>query len=195
MVQSKCALKLNRIRSFRLNKLAFIFSICFNLAFAQSLFNEKTQNTMLAKLITSDSLTYYQCRVVNADIQVTAGNQTIESEKQQITITEKFVITLKKNEYWIRYYTSGLTAFPNRKFSGLKIRQKAYWNFSFKEERKLDDREVEFLALLQTTGKETTEYDFALTKHTTNQIIIKQKKNFEQLLIKEDVSISKSLKL
>jgi len=195
MVQSKCALKLNRIRPFRLNKLAFIFSICFNLAFAQSLFTEKTQNTMLAKLISSDSLIYYQCRVVNADIQVTAGNQTIESEKQQITITEKFVITLKKNEYWIRYYTSGLTVFPNRKFSGLKIRQKAYWNFSFKEERKLDDREVEFLALLQTTGKETTEYDFALTKHTTNQIIIKQKKNFEQLLIKEKVSISEVLKL
>jgi hypothetical protein len=51
------------------------------------------------------------------------------------------------------------------------------------------------LATLQTTGKETTEYDFAITKHTTNQIIIKQKKNFEQLLIKDKVSISEALKL
>lgn len=150
---------------------------------------------MLANLITSDSLTYYQCRVVDADIQVTTANQQIESKKQQITITEKFVITLKKNEYWLRYYTSGLTVFPNRKFSGLKIRQKAYWNFSFKLERKIEDKEVAFLAALQNSGKETTEYDFALTKHTTNQIIIKQKKNFEQLLIKEKVSISEALKL
>ncbi|MDZ4665788.1 MAG: hypothetical protein SGJ15_12990 [Bacteroidota bacterium] len=178
-----------------MKKLFFICCLAFTTAYSQNLFNEKTQNTMLGKLITGDSLAYYQCRVVDADIQVTTGNQTIESEKQQITITEKFVISLKKNEYWVRYYTSGLTVFPNRRFSGLKIRQKAYWNFSFRVERKLEDKEVEFLATLQTVGKETTEYDFALTKHTTNQIIIKQKKNFEQLLIKEKVSISEVLKL
>ncbi|MBK7816732.1 MAG: hypothetical protein IPJ60_03705 [Sphingobacteriaceae bacterium] len=160
----------------KLRIILLIVCFCFTSAYTQSLFSEKTQNTMIAKLITSDSLTYYQCRVVDADIQVTTGNQTIESEKQQITITEKFVIALKKNEYWIRYYTSGLTVFPNRRFSGLKIRQKAYWNFSFRVERKLEDKEVEFLAVLQTVGKETTEYDFALTKHTTNQIIIKQRK-------------------
>jgi len=178
-----------------LKKLVLIGCLAFTSAFSQNVFNEKTQHTMLGKLLTGDSLTYFQCRVVDADIQVTAGNQKIESEKQQITITEKFVIHLKKNEYWIRYYTSGLTVFPNRRFSGLKIRQKAYWNFSFRVERKLEDKEVGFLATLQTVGKETTEYDFALTKHTTNQIIIKQKKNFEQLLIKEKVSISEALKL
>ncbi len=183
------------IKLHTLIKFVLIFSLSINIAFAQGVFSEKTQNTMLAKLITGDSLSYYQCRVVDADIQVTAGNQTIESEKQQITITEKFVITLKKNEYWIRYYTSGLTVFPNRKFSGLKIRQKAYWNFSFRMERKLEEKELDFLATLQTTGKETTEYDFAITKHTTNQIIIKQKKNFEQLLIKDKISISEALKL
>jgi hypothetical protein len=150
---------------------------------------------MIAKLITGDSLTYYQCRVVDADIQVTTGNQKIESKKQQITITEKFVINLKKNEYWIRYYTSGLTTFPNRRFSGLKIREKAYWNFSFRVERQLTDKEVQFLALLQNSGRETIEYDFAMTKYTTNQIVIKQRKDFEQLLIKEKLSISEALKL
>lgn len=150
---------------------------------------------MIGKLITSDSLTYYQCRVVDADIKVSTETQNIESKKQQITITEKFVITLKKNTYTIRYYTSGLTTFPNRRFSGLKIREKAYWNFSFRNERNLEDKEVQFLALLQTTGRETIEYDFAITKYTTNQIVIKQKKNFEQLLIKEKLSISEALKL
>lgn len=150
---------------------------------------------MLGKLITGDSLVYYQCRVVDADIQVNTGTQQIESKKQQITITEKFVITLKKNVYVVRYYTSGLTAFPNRKFSGLKIREKAYWNFTFRNERNLEEKEVQFLALLQSSGKETTEYDFAITKHTTNQLIIKQKKDFEQLLIKEKLSVSEALKL
>lgn len=150
---------------------------------------------MLAKLITGDSLIYYQCRVVDANIQVNTGNQQIESKKQQITITEKFVISLKENTYSIRYYTSGLTTFPNRRFSGLKIREKAYWNFSFRSERYLEGKEVQFLALLQTSGREAIEYDFAITKHTTNQIIIKQKKNFEQLLIKDKLSISEALKL
>lgn len=150
---------------------------------------------MLGKLLTGDSLTYYQCRVVDADVQINTGTQQIESKKQQLTVTEKFVIILKKDEYWVRYYTSGLIVFPNRKFSGLKIREKAYWNFSFRVERQLTDTEVQFLALLQTTGKETIEYDFAMTKYTTNQIVIKQKKNFEQLLIKEKLSISEALKL
>jgi hypothetical protein len=150
---------------------------------------------MIGKLITGDSLEYYQCRVVDADIQVNTGIQKIESKKQQITITEKFVITLKKNTYTIRYYTSGLTIFPNRKFSGLKIREKPYWGFTFRNERNLEEKEVQFLAKLQNSGRETIEYDFAITKHTTNQIIIKQRKNFEQLLIKEKLSISEALKL
>lgn len=150
---------------------------------------------MLGKLITSDSLVYYQCRVVDADVQVSTGTQQIESKKQQITITEKFVITLKKNIYTIRYYTSGLTIFPNKRFSGLKIREKAYWNFTFRNERNLEEKEIQFLAMLQNSGRETTEYDFAITKYTTNQIIIKQKKDFEQLLIKEKLSISEALKL
>lgn len=150
---------------------------------------------MLGKLIAGDSLVYYQCRVVDADIRVNTGTQQIESKKQQITITEKFVIALKNNTYFIRYYTSGLTVFPNRKFSGLKIREKSYWNFTFRNERKLEEKEIQFLAILQNSGKEATEYDFAITKHTTNQVIIKQKKNFEQLLIKEKLSVSEALKL
>jgi hypothetical protein len=150
---------------------------------------------MIGKLVSGDSLIYYQCRVVDANVQVNTGTQSIESEKQQITLTEKFVVHLKDGAYSIRYFTSGLTTFPNRRFSGLKIRQKAYWNFTFRNERKLEDKEVQFLALLQNSGRETIEYDFAITKYTTNQIIIKQRKNFEQLLIKEKLSISEALKL
>lgn len=178
-----------------MKKLIFIFICAFTTAFSQNLFNEKTQGTLIGKLANGDSLVYYQCRVVDANVQVSTGTQNIEGGKQQITLTEKFVITLKDNVYNLRYFTSGLTTFPNRRFSGLKIRQKAYWNFTFRNERKLEDKEVQFLALLQTSGREAIEYDFAITKHTTNQIIIKQRKDFEQLLIKEKLSISEALKL
>ncbi len=178
-----------------MKNIILIACFTFTSAFSQTVFNEKMQNTMIAKLQTGDSLVYYQCRVIDADVQVTTGTQQIESKKQQITITERFVIGLKDSTYSIRYYTSGLTIFPNKRFSGLKIRQKAYWNFTFRNERTLETKEVQFLALLQNSGRETTEYDFGLTKYTTNQIIIKQKKNFEQLLIKEKLSISEALKL
>ena len=101
-----------------MKKLVLIFLCAFTSAFSQGLFNEKTQATMIGKLANGDSLIYYQCRVVDANVQVNTGTQKIESEKQQITLTEKFVITLKDNVYNIRYFTSGLTTFPNRRFSG-----------------------------------------------------------------------------
>lgn len=178
-----------------MKKLVVILFLTCTSAFSQTLFNEKTQGTMIAKLKMGDSLVYYQCRVVDADVQITTSTQKVEGAKQQITFTEKFVIHLKDSAYSVRYYTSGLTTFPNRRFSGLKIRQKSYWNFTFRNERKLEKKEVQFLALLQNSGREAIEYDFAITKNTTNQIIIKQRKNFEQLLIKEKLSISEALKL
>lgn len=176
-------------------RLSFIFVFFSLITNAQISFSEKQKLTMIANLVPNDSLVYYQCRVSNATIQIKTPQQTIETHNQQITITEKFVIINKNSQYVLRHYASGLTAFPNRKFSGLKIREKEYWNFSFKSERQLQEKEILFLATLQTTGKETIESDYAISKHTTNQLIIKQRKNFEQLLPKEAISISEALKL
>jgi hypothetical protein len=149
----------------------------------------------LSKLKTHDSLTYYQCRVITASMQIQSGTSTVNTKDQQITLTEKFVIIAGDHGYILKHYTSGLTPFPNRKFSGLKIREKNYWNFSFQKERMLSTEEVQFLSQLEITGKETTEYDFAITKYTTNQLIIKQGKQFEQKLPAKDISISEALKL
>lgn len=151
--------------------------------------------SMLSKLKVNDSLVYYQCRVVKASVQIQSGNTTAKTKDQQITLTEKFVIIAGTNGYSLRHYTSGLTPFPNRKFSGLKIREKSYWNFTFQKERMLSNEETLFLSQLEVTGKETTEYDFAITKYTTNQLIIKQGKQFEQKLPAKDISISEALKL
>ncbi len=153
------------------------------------------EGSMLQQLKKNDSLVYYQCRVVKAKVQIRTGNTTANANEQQITLTEKFVIKALEKGFSVKHYTSGLTVFPNRKFSGLKIREKNYWNFSFQNEKTLSDEEASFLSQLEVTGKETTEYDFAITKYTTNQIIVKKGKNFEQKLPVKDVSISEVLKL
>ena len=150
---------------------------------------------MLANLNNGDSLVYYQCRAKQATIEIKTAIQQIESKEQPISITEKFVIVRKNNTYINRYYASGLTVLPNRKFSNLKMREKDYWNFSFRSERQLSHNEVLFLAGLEKEGRETTEYDFTVSKYTTNQIIIRQRKNFEQLLLSDKLSISEVLKL
>lgn len=161
----------------------------------QTVFSDKLEQTFIAKLKTNDSVVFYQCRAKTAALTIKSGEQTIETKEQKLSLTEKFVVLKREAGYVIRYSVSGLTVFPNRKFSGLKIREKDYWNFTFKQERVLTDNELVFLARLENTSKQTTEYDFAVTKYTTNQLIIKQGKNFEQLLPKENLSISEAFKL
>ena len=174
----------------------FLFSIiCFNISIAQLNFGENLNKTMLAKLAEGDSLVYYQCRVKTAKIGITTSSQQIDSKEQQISITEKFVIVRKENFYLTRYYTSGLTALPNRKFSNLKLYEKEYWNFTFKVGRTLTDNEVLYLASLEKRGMGTNEFDFVISKHNPNQIIIKQHKGFEQLNLVDKISISEALKL
>jgi hypothetical protein len=175
--------------------ITFCFIVCGGILSAQADADVKFKNTLLAKLGANDSLVYYQCRATTAAVEVKTSNQQIESKEQHISITEKFVIIHKADAYVIRYFTSGMTVLPNRKFSGLKLREKSYWEFKYKTERILSAEEIKFLSGLQTSGKETTEYDFTISKHTTNQIIIKQKKDFEQLLLKDKLSISEALKL
>lgn len=173
----------------------FILLYCAALFNAQGNLNEKLSKTYIYNLKENDSVTYYQCRVVKAALSINDGTTTVNTKEQALTITEKFVIKKLNGKLSVKNYVSSLTIFPNRKFSGLKLREKPYWNFLFKSEKVLDDNESSYLQGLQVIGKETTEYDFAITKYTTNQLIIKKKKDFEQLLLKEDVVISKSLKL
>lgn len=175
----------------------FSFLFCWSVSsvFAQGGNGDKLINTYLAKLSNNDSVIYYQCRAVNAAVEIKTGNQYIETKEQHISISEKFVIVRLADLYLLRYYTCGMTLLPNRKFSGLKIREKKYWEFKLKGERKLNPNEVMFLEMLQASGKETTEYDFTISKHTTNQIIIKKQKQFDQLLLKEKLSISEVLNL
>lgn len=154
------------------------------------------QNSLLYSLPLNDSATYYQCHVEQAIQQLsTASGQTITSKPQKFTITEKFVVIKTDSvNYKVRYYTSSLTAFPNRKFSGLKIREKKYWEFKKETEFVLTPTNLKYLVALETKGRETTEYDFAITKYTTNQLIIKTKKAFKQLVFDGDYVLSQLFK-
>lgn len=177
-----------------MKKIFFAFSV-FVAALGQSQTTDSLiipGTSLLSGLKAGDSLTYYQCHVEEAVQQMaTASGQTLTSKQQKFTITEKFVLTKTSSGYLVNYYTSSLNVFPNKKFSGLKIRERAYWEFKKEKTFRLTEQDLKVLLALEKKGKEAIEYDFAITRYTTNQLIIKQRKNFKQLVIDGNYVISK----
>jgi hypothetical protein len=121
----------------------------------------------------------------------TVSGQTLTGKAQKYSITEKFVLIREQNGFRVNYYTSSLVVFPNKKFSGLKIRERPYWAFKREKTKNLSEQDVKVFLALEKKGREAMEYDFAITRYTTNQIIIKHKKNFKQLVIDGNYVISK----
>jgi hypothetical protein len=151
-------------------------------------------SSILKNLKDGDSLIYYQCHVEEATQQLsTASGQTLTGKAQKYSITEKFVLKKKEQVFSIIYYTSSLAVFPNRKFSGLKIREKPYWNFKKEKEFVLSEKDLKILLALEKKGKEAIEYDYAITKYNTNQLIIRSTKDFKQLVIDGNYILSKLL--
>lgn len=168
----------------------FVVVCCF--AIAQS--HSQNLTGSLAWLSDGDSLVYYQCHVEQATQQLTTvSGQTITGNPQRYTVTEKFVISRNGSTLSANYFTSSLNLFPNRKFSGLKIREKAYWDFRQVTSFTLSPAQVETLAALEGRGREAIEYDYPVTKYTTNQLIIRQRKRFRQLVIDGNFVLSKLL--
>jgi hypothetical protein len=148
----------------------------------------------LKKLKAGDSVIYYQCHVEEGIQQLsTVSGQTLVGQTQKYTITEKYVLRWIGGKYLADYYTSSLTIFPNRKFSGLKIREKPYWDFKKEKTFVLTAQDLKVLAALENKGREAMEYDYPITKYTSNQLIIKAGKNFKQLVIEGRYVLSKLL--
>lgn len=146
----------------------------------------------LKQIIAGDSLLYYQCHVEEASVSLsTASGQTISGNSQKYSITEKFVVVKELSQYRVRYYTSSYSNLPNRRFSGLKIREADYWNFKFQKEKVLTENDVKVLLALERKGHEAMEYDFIISRSNRNQIIIRHKKEFKQLVIEGAYVISK----
>jgi hypothetical protein len=179
------------------------FSFCFiSFAFcvaarAQSMDNSLLPETsMLRDLLVGDSIVYYQCHVEDAIQQLTtASGQTLTGKQQKYSITEKYVLIKEEKGYMINYYASSLNVFPNKKFSGLKIRERPYWAFKKDKSFKLKEDDLRVFLSLEKKGREAIEYDFAISRYTTNQLIIKHKKNFKQLVIEGNYVISKLISM
>ncbi|MBA2613229.1 MAG: hypothetical protein H0U95_14770 [Bacteroidetes bacterium] len=175
----------------------FLLIIFLSFAFSVLAQNDSVvipNNSILKTIKVGDSLTYYQCHVEEAVQQLsTASGQTLTGNPQKYTITEKFVVKKNADSYTVNYYASSLTVFPNRKFSGLKIREKAYWEFKKERSFVLSDKDLKYLIALEKKGKEAIEYDYAITKYNTNQLIIRNGKNFKQLVIDGKYVLSKLL--
>ena len=62
------------------------------------------------------------------------------------------------------------------------MREKEYWNFKKLKEELLSEKDLKILGAVELKGHEPNEYEFAVTKDNTNQIIIRQRKNFRVLV-------------
>ncbi len=148
--------------------------------------------SLLRNVNVGDSIVYYQCHVEEGTQQlITSSGQTLTGKPQPYTITEKFVITKNNLNFSVKYFTSSLTVFPNKKFSGLKIREKEYWQFKQDSIFNLNAQGLKILLSLENKGREAMEYDYPVTKYTTNQMIIKHHRDFKQLVIENKLYISK----
>ena len=174
-------------------------AIVFSLLLFFRLFLNAQQDTsalfaksLLKNLKVGDSVIYYQCHVEQAIQQLTTvSGQTLVGKPDKYSITEKYTVIRQKNGYTVNYFSSAMTAFPNRRFSGLKVRERDYWLFKYEKSFPLSDQDVKVLLALERKGHEATEYDFTIDKYNTNQLIIKKKKNFKQLVIEGNYVLSK----
>lgn len=163
-------------------------------SFSQTGPTQPSLSGVLNRMNSGDSVVYYQCHVEQATQQMTtASGQTITGKPQKYSITEKYVVYKTTGGYVANYYTSSLNVLPNRKFSGLKIRERPYWEFKKERTINLKEQDLVMLNALENKGKEAIEYDYVIDKYNTNQLIIKQGKSFKQLVIEGDFVITKLL--
>ena len=148
-------------------------------------------SSLFYNLKAGDSVTVYQCRVIDPSFE---NDKTQYTPATLYTVTEKIVIKKIGNQTVAERYDTHIRDLPNRKFSGLKIRERPYWLFVRKESFELSDVSLEKIVRLERAGREAMEYDYPVSKHSRNQLIIKRGKNFRQLLYGKPVSAAELLR-
>lgn len=183
----------NLNHSCRILLMSFLIGVLPLINNAQTSTNSISKQSLFYEL-NADSITIYECRVqeANQELTTTDGSK-IKTGSQKLTITTKYFIKCNDNTYHIRIYTAGLTPFPNRKFSGLKIREKKYWNFHQDTSFVLSPKQLALFLAAEDKGKEANEYDYAITKHTRYQLIFKRRKNFKQLVFDQSLNLKQRI--
>lgn len=157
-------------------------------------FPKHLQNTCIAKLKAGDSLTYYQCYVTEAVQELTAPDGSkITGKPQRYTVTEKFKVYNLTGSYKMKYYTSSLTDYPNKKFAYLKLKEKDYWAFKLVKDTLIGEHDVVMFGAMEDKTHDTTEYDFKVTSATPNELIIMGRKVMKQLVVTGNYILRKNL--
>jgi len=173
--------------------LSLLLAINSSFFYSQNLAKKLSQSTtFLNELNNGDSVVYYQCHIESAQQElITASGQTLSSVSKNMSITEKFVLHKSDNNYELTRFVSVLTMCPNRRFSGLKFGEKAYWEFYFKESKTLSGDDLKALDAIENIGKEANEYDFAISIKNSNQVIILSGNKAKQLGLSDQLLLSK----
>lgn len=142
-------------------------------------FNPKS---LLYNLSETDTVIVYQCLYREA-AEGSSEEYNVPAGGKAYTQSYKTVIC-QKNGFWFAYtYTTAIQDQPNRKFSGLKIRERPYWQFKGGAVFEPSVWQLRTLEKLERTGREAMEYDYPVTKHSRNQLIIKRRKKYIQLIL------------
>jgi hypothetical protein len=120
----------------------------------------------------------------------TPAGEIVTGKIERYSVTLKFVVRKDNGDYLVTEYISRYTKLPNRRFSGLKIRERPYWEFTKERSFLLSGKGLQNLVAMESQGREAIEFDYAVTKYTTNQLIIKHGKNFKQLVLEDDLLLS-----
>src|SRR5687768_2085942 len=111
-----------------------LFALLQAVLFSQVLFAQADpsipRSSLLSGLAEGDSVNYYLCHVVDPDAEPQFASDYAIPVKEKYTVTEKIVLQKVSGGYAARVYTTTVRDFPNRKFSGLKIRERPYWQFT-----------------------------------------------------------------
>ena len=131
-----------------------------------------------------DSVVFYQCHVETGTQQLsTASGQTITGNPKKYSITEKYIITKLEKGYKVNYFISSLNIFPNKKFAGLKFKERSYWDFKEAKTFNLEDSGIQAFLAMEEKGRDAVVYDYGLSKYNTNLLIIRYPNDYKQLVI------------
>ena len=170
------------------------FFSCFFIRQETPVFPNHLKNTAIAKLKDGDSLLLYQCQVFPIKEQqvITSSEKkiTLQQKKQFVSFTEKIKISFSNSTYQLKYYTSSLSDYPNKKFAYLKLTEKSYWAFKLDKDTILPFADVLLVAAYEKKCLPITEYDFKVVANNSPQMIINGKKISEQYRLKERLILS-----
>ncbi len=157
-------------------------------------FPDHLSKTSMAQLKSNDSLMFYQCHVVEAKTEITTTTgEKITGESKKISITDKFVVYNNNGIYTLKYYTSTLSNFPNRKFTYLKVREKEYWNFKLEKTMPINEHDIQIFAAIEKKAHTANEFELTIDKYNTNGLIIRNKKTMKHMVVEGDHLIKKNL--